>query len=80
MSLVPRLAPLGRRLGDWSQKGFLGLAAWMFRPLTPWDPTFSLICLLVMALYAAWLLVPGKLMLAGAAYDLFIFTDGIHRV
>lgn len=80
MSLVPRLAPLGRRLGDWSQQGFLGLAAWMFRPLTPWDPTFSLICLLVMALYAAWLLVPGKLMLAGAAYDLFIFTDGIHRV
>jgi hypothetical protein len=31
-------------------------------------------------LYAGWLLAPGKLMTVIAAPDLFIFTDGIHRI
>ena len=51
--------------------GFFGLHP-ALRPLSPGALDFAVWCALVVALYAGWLLVPGKLLMVVAAPDLFI--------
>jgi hypothetical protein len=67
------LRRLGSRVPGW-------FAGWALRPLCTDARDFALWCILVVSLYALWLLLPGKLLMVVSAPDVFVYTDGIHRV